>query len=215
MAPKAIVLTLSLLAIFQTTTLCQTRMARVTSTSDSTLSKSELIEFRKEILLKELTFQQGTGERTFLHKWQLRILLVTLIGGYLFLRLKSKSFNDLHWKGWVLAIIVMILSYLYDVHLSTLGARVTERTTCLYKQLYALPTMGYHHLRDLTQIPQTRTHLLADCEPALSEFYSRWNLRIGHLGDFDILLFYGSVSGLFLIGRFGIAVGPSRSRKRG
>ena len=156
---RSFFLTLSLLLILAVPALSQTDKSFkvVPQTADSTLSKSDLIQLRKEILLQEINHQLGRTSRRFLHRWELRLLLLTLIGGYLFLRIKKESFKELRWWGWILAASIVLASYLYDLQLASLGARVSGRLDCMYEQLYRLPAMDYYELEHLSRVPPFRT----------------------------------------------------------
>lgn len=200
---RSFFLTLSLLLILAVPALSQTDKSFkvVPQTADSTLSKSDLIQLRKEILLQEINHQLGGGSRRFLHRWELRLLLLTLIGGYLFLRVKNESFKELRWWGWILAASIVGASYLYDLQLASLDARVSDRLNCMYEQLYSLPAMYYYQLEHLSRVPPFKDKILRDY--VLDPTASVWSLRFSQFLNLDVVLFYISVGFLFILGRWG------------
>lgn len=159
------------------------------------------MQIRKEILIQEINDQKIGENRRFLHRWELRLLLLTLIGGYLYLRAKNESFKEFRWWSWLLSIIIFIASFIYDIQLASLDKRVSDRLDCMYEQLNSLPTMGYYQLENLPRIPPVRKGILKDCK--IDSTASVWALRISLITQLDVILFYISVVCLFAIGHLG------------
>ncbi len=202
---------LSLLLILAVPAFCQIdkTFEVAPQSADCTLSKSDLVQLRKEILLQEINHQLGRTSRRFLHRWELRLLLLTLIGGYLFLRIKNESFKELRWWGWILAASIVAASYIYDLQLASLGARVSARLDCMYEQLYRLPTMDYDQLAYLSRIPPFKDMILRNC--VLEPTASVWSLRFKQFLNLDVVLFYVSVGFLFVLGRWGFKAGARQN----
>ncbi len=187
---------LFILLVLNTYSLCGAQVFESTNTkSDSTLTKNELIQLRKETILQEIQSHAPGSTARFFHKWQLRLLLLTLSAGYLVLKAKKDASDiSLTRLGWLFAILIMIASWLYDAHLDSLSHRVGDRLDYLYEQLYSLPTLEKQELIMEFERVQTVRHGMK-C--------GKWPLRWEKLKSLDSLLFYTVVLALWMIGFFG------------
>ncbi|MCH7673440.1 hypothetical protein IH879_00640 [candidate division KSB1 bacterium] len=167
------------------------------SSETNSLTRSKLVELRKTTLLQEIQSYQPGATSRFLHKWELRLLLLALTASYLAFRVKGEltvlRFNK---RGLYIAAAVILLSMLYDAHLASLDATVNRRRTLLYEELYRLPSLDREKLLALKPV--------ASIEELRGNLYKRWCLRFKKLLNLDSVLFYSVVVAIWTVGYAGL-----------
>jgi len=171
------------------------------SAETDSLTRSELVELRKTTLLQEIQSYQPGATSRFLHKWELRLLLLALTAGYVAYRVKEQRPSlVLNGIGLLMATAVILLSMYYDAHVSSLSETVKQRKDILYENLYSLPNLTYSELRASGRAPAI--------EELRGGFWSNLRLKLGQLKKLDSVLFYLVVICVWILAHKGIRKGP-------
>jgi len=116
------------------------------------ISKDELFQYKKEIIVTEISLLQGSLDKHFHHRWQLRLLLASFSVAFLGLASTSSELKALKlpWPyALVLTVFLLGLFLMYDSHVVSLVESINERKAKISLALKDMPMMAYDRMYSL------------------------------------------------------------------
>lgn len=191
----------SIVIVFILMCLTAPTYAQKSDGDNSSFSRKELVQLKKEALFSELSLLSNNETENQSLKWQLRILLATFSAALLVL--SSSRDNNLakHLNPMVLSIglpLLILISFYYDCHLSSLTTSRNNRSRCVKTFLSDLHNKTSAELNAFETHIDVRDEFIKNNPTLCKRFFA--TIRESCQRKLEYLAYYILVCGLFIVG---------------